>query len=859
MQKYKSNLTSVSGAAVRGASITVLDESGATASIFLDRAGDLPAGNPLKTAQDGTFEFYAANGRYSLRTDSSGLNVLEEDVILMFDPDDAAVSGPIADAIQDAKDSADQAQQSAANAQDSADEAQASANEAKQSTEQLMSDLASPNVGASLINVEGELASETFGRMNNATGGLHRRKLLVDLPLVFPDYMAILAANGFNNDTGFIYPGSFSIDEEAREYLVFMAPSWVGNSYLVIYDMDTKAYKGYVQTVRSFCEGVEVTRYYGARKLFVADAQLGNIYEYSFPASAVYAGNVIAQDVIHNVGVYNQFSFNQKNGIWAIEQLTPPVGQFIARCNLALFNSSFSRVGSISMDVSSSGYVTPTSNAAAKRWPKRQGFALGDGIIATSHGASHDPATGTEPVYFQGTRVLDSSGTARLRESICRPDQFKTLIQQVVGGDVPTRIENEGCKFLSDGTLAALYVHKTRFDAGVNTVSGLAILREYQGAGDCVDFESAVARNTPWLNLRSEVGTFPRSPSGYVNPDTGDLFTTLNDVCDYLALSNRGVFSFYTSSASLTDFEGSAIPTGVFVSVTNLNGLTFSIEQRAPGGVNARRYYATGAVGTSRTTTTGAMRASELTLDAGVVGTGQKLCRISTMGYDVSHARFLGVDLQANNASSNVFIGGGSSTFAAATSVQLVTAASINTLVGLTRWLVNDTGMFRPGLDNAYQIGYSDFRVKDLFLANAPTVSSDGRLKQQQRCLTAAEKAAAAEIRTLPCAYKMTDAVLQKGDGNARWHYGVYAQDVIEVLDRHGVDWTQCGFVCFDQWGDEYVEHDALYQDSEIIGADGLPVKTLIKEAWTEKVREAGERYSIRYQELSMFLLAASA
>lgn len=103
MQKYKSNLTSVSGAAVRGASITVLDESGANASIFLDRDGTLPAGNPLKTAQDGTFEFYASNGRYSLRTDSSGLNVLEEDVIMLLDPDQAAESGPIGDAIKGAQ------------------------------------------------------------------------------------------------------------------------------------------------------------------------------------------------------------------------------------------------------------------------------------------------------------------------------------------------------------------------------------------------------------------------------------------------------------------------------------------------------------------------------------------------------------------------------------------------------------------------------------------------------------------------------------------------------------------------------------------------------------------------------------
>lgn len=86
MQKYKSNLTTASGSAVRGANITVLDSTGALASIYLDKNGTVPSANPVTTGNDGTFSFYAANGRYSLRTDSAGANVLEEDVILLNDP-----------------------------------------------------------------------------------------------------------------------------------------------------------------------------------------------------------------------------------------------------------------------------------------------------------------------------------------------------------------------------------------------------------------------------------------------------------------------------------------------------------------------------------------------------------------------------------------------------------------------------------------------------------------------------------------------------------------------------------------------------------------------------------------------------
>ena len=99
MQKYKSNITTTSGAAVRGVPVLVIDEDGNNAALFLDRAGTVPALNPLTTGPDGVFYFYAVNGRYSLRTTVDGVTITDDDVVLMMDPEEITVAGPIAEAV----------------------------------------------------------------------------------------------------------------------------------------------------------------------------------------------------------------------------------------------------------------------------------------------------------------------------------------------------------------------------------------------------------------------------------------------------------------------------------------------------------------------------------------------------------------------------------------------------------------------------------------------------------------------------------------------------------------------------------------------------------------------------------------
>ncbi len=110
MQKYKSNITATNGAAIRNVPVAVLTEDGALASIFLDRAGAVPAPNPLTTDSQGIFYFYAVNGRYSLRTTVEGVTITDDDAVLMNDPEELATAGPIAEAVAAAQAAAQQAQ-----------------------------------------------------------------------------------------------------------------------------------------------------------------------------------------------------------------------------------------------------------------------------------------------------------------------------------------------------------------------------------------------------------------------------------------------------------------------------------------------------------------------------------------------------------------------------------------------------------------------------------------------------------------------------------------------------------------------------------------------------------------------------
>lgn len=174
------------------------------------------------------------------------------------------------------------------------------------------------------------------------------------------------------------------------------------------------------------------------------------------------------------------------------------------------------------------------------------------------------------------------------------------------------------------------------------------------------------------------------------------------------------------------------------------------------------------------------------------------------------------------------------------------------------RFVLFNASVWAPGVDGATSIGNGSLRINNYYGVNSPIISSDRNLKQDIREIEAAEVRVARAIK--PKAYRMRAAVAEKGD-DARIHFGVIAQEVLEAFAAEGLDAHRYGLFCHDEWDDEYEDVEAEFPVIE----DGKPALDSEGQIITERrptgerrmVKAAGRRYSIRYDELCMFMLSA--
>lgn len=135
-------------------------------------------------------------------------------------------------------------------------------------------------------------------------------------------------------------------------------------------------------------------------------------------------------------------------------------------------------------------------------------------------------------------------------------------------------------------------------------------------------------------------------------------------------------------------------------------------------------------------------------------------------------------------------------------------------VAGAIVWNAAPNG-FRSGADNTIPCGLSSNRWTVIYATTGSINTSDGREKTDRDGvaidapwnpseLTAQELAAATEIAGSIGIYKWKHAIAEKGD-DARLHAGGIAQRVIEIMQSHGLNPFKYGFVCYDEWEDEYV------------------------------------------------------
>lgn len=180
-----------------------------------------------------------------------------------------------------------------------------------------------------------------------------------------------------------------------------------------------------------------------------------------------------------------------------------------------------------------------------------------------------------------------------------------------------------------------------------------------------------------------------------------------------------------------------------------------------------------------------------------------------------------------------------------------------------------------PLADNQHSVGSAAVGYSTIYARTGTINTSDARLKCDFRSLTAPEIAAAMDIARTIGIYRWRDAVECKG-ADAREHVGPTVQRAIEIMQAHGLDPFNYGFICHDTWGQQTVEHPAIEARPAIPATEAAPAvldsfgmvvtpavlasagspAVEARVAYTEVTQEAGDRYAFRYEELAMFIAA---
>jgi hypothetical protein len=181
--------------------------------------------------------------------------------------------------------------------------------------------------------------------------------------------------------------------------------------------------------------------------------------------------------------------------------------------------------------------------------------------------------------------------------------------------------------------------------------------------------------------------------------------------------------------------------------------------------------------------------------------------------------------------------------------------------------------------DNVAVLGSGSFRWNVIYSGTGAINTSDAREKTEVSPLTQAEIDAAKQLSKEIGTYKFLASVQAKGD-SARTHVGMTVQRAIEIMELHGLIPFNYAFICLDTWDDKFIEHPAIEAVDAVeavagvaavdatFDEDGNELTPAIeaveavqgieaieaKDAWTEQIQVAGDRYAFRYDQLNLFI-----
>ncbi|MGU5716539.1 phage tail-collar fiber domain-containing protein [Aeromonas taiwanensis] len=141
-------------------------------------------------------------------------------------------------------------------------------------------------------------------------------------------------------------------------------------------------------------------------------------------------------------------------------------------------------------------------------------------------------------------------------------------------------------------------------------------------------------------------------------------------------------------------------------------------------------------------------------------------------------------------------------------------------------------GHIRPTTNETFDCGSTVLRWKTGFFGTSVVTTSDENAKQDIGLVDDALLDAWADVDWY--SYQFINAVVLKGEDGARWHFGLVAQRVKAVLDRHGINGFNFGLLCYDKWDDQYEQYQ-INEGETVIKTKTVTVPKKISKTVIEK------------------------
>lgn len=130
-------------------------------------------------------------------------------------------------------------------------------------------------------------------------------------------------------------------------------------------------------------------------------------------------------------------------------------------------------------------------------------------------------------------------------------------------------------------------------------------------------------------------------------------------------------------------------------------------------------------------------------------------------------------------------------------SVTIPAAPNDSTITNPQTWLFLNGTDVRPGVDNSVNCGTASIRWKQMYAGAGAINTSDGREKTAPTPIDDAVLDAWGKVQII--AFQWLQSLRNKGD-DARWHFGVIAQNVRDTFLACGIDGAKYGLLCYDEW-----------------------------------------------------------